>query len=76
MLSYDKPLYIDEVATTAVYYNENFDREKSRISYRNDKTRKSDWLSDLAKFADDKPQIIGMNYFNVDYTNGLRERII
>lgn len=76
MLSYKKPLYLDEVATTAVYYSDHFDREKSRMSYRNDKTRKSKWLSDLADFVDNSPQIIGMNYFNVDYTNGLREKII
>lgn len=76
MLAQQKPLYIDEVATTAVWYPEYFDWKKSKVSFRNDKARKSRWLSQLANTVDRTPEIIGMNYFNVDYTNGLREWII
>jgi hypothetical protein len=74
--SYNKPIYIDEVWTTAVHYAGTFDRKKTQQSYRNDTYRKSKWLSDLAEFVDNTPEIRGMNYFNVDYTNGLRDWII
>lgn len=73
---YNKPIYIDEVWTTAVHYAGTFDRKKSQQSYHNDIERKSNRLSNLAEFVDNAPEVRGMNYFNVDYTNGLRERII
>lgn len=69
IISYDKPIYIDEVGTTAVYYDEYFNRKKSQYSYRTNTRLKSKRLSELADLVDNTPQIIGMNYFNVDYTN-------
>ncbi|HMY80403.1 MAG TPA: hypothetical protein PK048_00985 [Candidatus Absconditabacterales bacterium] len=76
ILSTKKPIYIDEVGTTAVWYEGNYEYQKSLSSYRRDSIRKSQRLNDLATTLDYTSEIIGVNYFNVDYTNGLRNPII
>jgi hypothetical protein len=76
ILTKKKPIYIDEIGTTAVYYNQAFDWWKSQKTFALDKYDKSKWLHDLAEFVDNTPEIIGMSYFNVDYTHGLAQRII
>ncbi len=74
--SMDKPIYIDEVWSTAVQYDEPYTRKKSQYVYQTTTKFKSQWLYDLADTIDHTPEIIGINYFNVDYTNGLRNWIV
>ncbi|MFA7284273.1 MAG: hypothetical protein WC004_00425 [Candidatus Absconditabacterales bacterium] len=76
VLKMKKPLYIDEVGTTAIKYGEMFDRSKSQDMYGRSTIPKSERLMDLSHLVKDMPQIIGMNYFNVDYTNGLRHHLL
>ena len=76
VLKMKKPLYVDEVGTTAVKYNEAFDRAKSQDIYSRSVMPKSERLMNMSYLIKDMPQIIGMNYFNVDYTNGLRHHLL
>jgi beta-mannanase len=72
----DKPIYIDEVWTTAVHYSENYSYRQSRSIFKTLKKLKSAWLSELTATLNHTPEIVGVNYFNVDYTNGLRNWIV
>lgn len=74
--SVKKPIYIDEIGTTAVRYDESFNREQSQDTYSRASISKNKWLRELAHVVSNTPEIVGMNYFNVDYTNGLRELIV
>lgn len=76
ILQTKKPIYIDEVGTTAVRYDEPFNREQSQDTYSRASISKNKWIKDLADLIHHTPQVVGMNYFNVDYTNGLRELLI
>lgn len=74
MLTKQKPLFVDEVGTTAIRYDEQFSRAKSQEMITRANQSKNEWLRDLADFVDQHSEIVGMNYFNIDYTNGLRDR--
>ena len=66
-----KPLIVDEFATTAVYYDKDYDRKLSQSSYKNDLSKKNKRLKETAEYLATKKNIIWAIYFNVDYTNGL-----
>ncbi|MEI7478119.1 MAG: glycosyl hydrolase [bacterium] len=66
---FQKPLFIDEVGTTAVRYNEKYNQAKSQAVFANETKRKDDWLDSLRLFLINEPQIVGTIYFNVDLTN-------
>ncbi|HOG15332.1 MAG TPA: hypothetical protein PK674_01970 [Candidatus Absconditabacterales bacterium] len=74
--SFKKPIFIDEVATTAVRYPGAYNQELSRQSYRNDYDLKNQRLVSLKDFMLKTPEILGMIYFNIDYTYGLTHWMI
>ncbi len=69
--SLGKPLFIDEVATTAIWYEGMYDQQKSQEMYTRAKDKKNEWLSALAQFIAEEEAFLGMLYFNTDYTDGL-----
>lgn len=73
--SFNKPIIIDEVATTSVRYKENYDFEKSRAEYLNHDERKDYRLHQLREFLINHPEITAAIYFNTDYTHGLSFRV-
>ena len=66
---FDKPLFIDEVWTTAVWYSWDYSGDKSREIYlwTWGDVRKDKWLNQLAQFLSSN-HFMGAVYFNVDYT--------
>jgi hypothetical protein len=44
--------------------------------YRTNKELKNIWLRQLRDFLKAEPQILGANYFNIDLTNGLQNRVL
>ena len=72
----NKPIVIDEVATTSVWYEWNYSFEKSRNEYLNHDERKDYWIHQLRDFLVNRPEIAVAIYFNTDYTHGLTSRII
>ncbi|HKL43926.1 MAG TPA: hypothetical protein VJ892_01460, partial [Candidatus Absconditabacterales bacterium] len=72
----NKPIFIDEVATTAVRYNGSYNKEKSQEVYRENEDLKNKRLVSLKDFMIKNPEILGMIYFNIDYTYGLNFRMI
>ena len=71
----NKPIIIDEVATTSVRYEWNYKFEKSRNEYLNDNERKDYWLYQLREFLINHPEIIVISYFNTDYTHWLSFKV-
>ena len=67
-----KPIVIDEVATTSVRYEWNYNYDKSRNEYLTRDTRKDEWLHQLWEFLVNHREIIAAVYFNVDYTHWLQ----
>jgi hypothetical protein len=67
----NKPIIIDEVATTSVRYSWDYDYKKSRNEYLNHDERKDNWIYQLREFLIKRPEIIATIYFNTDYTHGL-----
>ncbi len=76
MKKYQKPIFIDEVATTAVNYEWAYNFQKSLEVYRTNSTLKNERLRQFRDFLKSEPSIIGANYFNVDLTNGLQNRTL
>ncbi|MDD3262960.1 MAG: glycosyl hydrolase [Candidatus Absconditabacteria bacterium] len=74
--SFNKPIMIDEVATTAVWYEEEFDYNISKQIYKTNYKAKNTWLRQLQTLLRREQSIIGTVYFNVDYTKGLSNRLI
>ena len=72
----NKPIVIDEVATTSVWYEWNYSFEKSRNEYLNHDERKDYWIHQLRDFLVNRPEIYVAIYFNADYTHGLTSKII
>lgn len=72
MKKFKKPLFIDEVGTTAVDYPGAYSYDKSLEVYANNKDLKNQRLRQLRDFLLQEPDIVGLNYFNVDLTSGLR----
>lgn len=71
----NKPIIIDEVATTSVRYKWNYDFDKSRNEYLNHDERKDYWIHQLWEFLIEHPEIEVVVYFNTDYTHGLNLQI-
>ena len=74
--AFNKPIIIDEVATTSVRYEWNYSFEKSRSEYLNHDERKDHWIHQLWEFLVNHPEITAAIYFNTDYTHGLSFKII
>lgn len=66
-----KPLFIDEVATTSVYYTSAYDAQKSKEIYNTQTERKNQRLKQLKDFMLKHHQIYWALYFNTDYTDWL-----
>jgi len=73
---FDKPIFVDEVGTTAVNYTWAYDFNTSREVYETNKDLKNNRLSQLQKFLLREERIVWAIYFNVDLTNGLRNRTL
>lgn len=76
IFAFNKPVIIDEVATTAVRYEWNYNNVKSREEYLNNDERKNYRLSQLQNFLVYRPEILAAIYFNVDYTYWLSSQIV
>ena len=72
----NKPIFVDEVATTAVNYPENYNYQRSLDIYQSRTDLKDAWILQLRDFLQRETQIVGAIYFNVDLTNGLQHQII
>ena len=73
--AFNKPIIIDEVATTSVRYSWNYDFNKSRNEYLKHDERKDNWIHQLREFLVNHPEITAAVYFNTDYTHGLSFKI-
>lgn len=71
-----KPVIIDEVATTSVRYEWDYNFEKSRSEYLNHDERKDNRVHQLWEFLVNRPEIVAAVYFNTDYTHGLSFNVI
>ena len=69
---FPKPIFVDEVGTTAVNYIWAYNFDTSREVYENNKAMKNIRLLQLRDFLLRENRIVGAIYFNVDLTNGLR----
>lgn len=56
--SFNKPIFIDEVGTTAVYYQEFYNPKKSLEVYNTERNQKNYRLMHLKLFLQNEPQII------------------
>lgn len=74
--NFDKPIFVDEVGTTAVNYTGAYNFNKSLEVYENNKSLKNAWLLQLRDFLLRETRIAGAIYFNVDLTNGLKNRTL
>jgi len=68
---YLKPIFIDEVGTTAVFYTWAYSNKKSKETYEKDFYRKNLRLTQLKEFFLSEPLIYWAVYFNTDYTDWL-----
>lgn len=73
---FNKPIMIDEVGTTAVRYEENFNYNLSREIYKTNYKLKNTWLRQLQQLLWKEKSIIWTVYFNVDYTKWLTRKLI
>lgn len=69
---FDKPIFVDEVGTTAVNYTWAYDFNTSREVYETNKDLKNKRLMQLREFLLREQRIVGAIYFNVDLTSGLK----
>ncbi|MFA6256066.1 MAG: glycosyl hydrolase [Candidatus Absconditabacterales bacterium] len=72
----DKPIFVDEVGTTAVNYTGAYNFNTSLKVYENNSGLKNTWLLQLKDFLLRETRIAGAIYFNVDLSNGLKNRTI
>lgn len=72
MKKFWKPIFIDEVWTTAVNYTWAYNYKKSLEVFASNKDMKNKWLLQLRDFFVQETSIVGANYFNVDLTNWLQ----
>ena len=72
--SFNKPIFIDEVWTTAVRYTWLYNHMLSKAIYETDYDKKNERLLQLKDFMIQNSEIIWMTYFNTDYTNWLKKR--
>ena len=72
----NKPIVIDEVATTSVRYDWSYNFNKSRNEYLNHDERKDQWIHQLREFLVERPEIVACVYFNTDYTHWLSFKVV
>lgn len=70
--TFNKPIFVDEVGTTAVNYTWAYSYNKSLEVYQNNTDLKNTRLLQLREFLLRETSIVGAIYFNVDLTNGLQ----
>lgn len=73
---FPKPIFVDEVGTTAVDYTWAYSQQKSIEVYENNSWFKNTRLLQLKDFLLRETRIAGAIYFNVDLTNGLKNRTL
>ncbi len=73
---FNKPIFVDEMWTTAVNYTWAYDQKKSIDVYQKNMDMKNKRLIQLKEFLLRESKIVWAVYFNVDYTNGLSDWII
>ena len=73
--TFKKPIVIDEVATTSVRYNWEYNFEKSRNEYLTHNERKDYRIHQLREFLVNHPEIAAAVYFNTDYTHWLSFKV-
>jgi len=73
---FNKPIIIDEVATTAVWYDWKFDYKKSKEVYEKEDKLKNTRLWQLQQLLRKEQTIVWAVYFNVDYTKWLTKKLI
>lgn len=71
MKQYLKPLFIDEVGTTAVFYTWAYNNKRSKELYNKEYYKKNLRLTQLRDFFLAEPEIYWAIYFNTDYTDWL-----
>ena len=71
MKQYLKPIFIDEVWTTTVFYTWSYNAKKSKEIYEKEFYKKNLWLTQLKDFFLSEPLIYWAVYFNTDYTDWL-----
>lgn len=76
MKKLEKPIFIDEVWTTAVNYEWEYDYSKTLENFTKNRDDKNLRLLDFKDFLFNNPEIYGFVYFNVDYTEKLMNRLI
>lgn len=74
--NFNKPIIIDEVATTSVRYDWNYNFDKSRSEYLTHNERKNFRLYQLREFLINHPEIVAVSYFNTDYTHWLNFNVV
>ena len=74
--TFNKPIIVDEVGTTAVNYTGAYNFNKSLAVYQNNSWLKNTRLLQLKEFLLRETSIVGAIYFNVDLTNGLQNRTL
>lgn len=72
--SYNKPLIIDEVGTTAVDFKGRWTADKAKSVYSSNYTLKNKWLDGMRTELSKHPDIKAVMYFNRDKTYGLTDR--
>jgi len=73
---FKKPIFIDEVGTTAVTYTWAFNFNHSREIYNKEYSLKNTRINQLESLLKSETSILWAVYFNVDYTNGLDMRLL
>lgn len=71
-----KPIIVDEVGTTAVWYTWDYNQKISKEIYKTNDKFKNTWLRQLQQLLWKESDIVWAVYFNVDYTNGLTKKLI
>ena len=73
---FDKPIFVDEVGTTSVNYTGAYNFNKSLEVYATNSWLKNMRLLQLKDFLLRETSIAGAIYFNVDLSNGLKNRTL
>jgi len=71
---YGKPIFLDEVGTTAVNFEGTWSEQKAKSEYKNTLEKKNLWLTHMRETLGNEPAIVGALYFNRDRTKGLTDR--
>lgn len=76
LLAFKKPIFLDEVGTTAVNFEGTWSDGRAREIYGTDMRSKNDWLTGFKSELLKNPQIVGALYFNRDKTNGFMHPMV